>query len=176
VVFADPSNTEARELQADAFEQLGYQTESSTWRNAYLMGAQELRHGTPSYPIGSTASEDSIRAMTLPMIFNFFAIKIHGVNAADLELDLNLDITDTGESAVLRLSNGVLSHSMVDRDPDAPALAMTRDLLNRLVGNEVTLEDAVAAGEVEAGPGLDVFRKFGEHLDEFDLWFPIIEP
>ncbi len=176
VVFADPSNTEARELQADAFEQLGYQTESSTWRNAYLMGAQELRHGTPSYPIGSTASEDSIRAMTLPMIFNFFAIKIHGVNAADLELDLNLDITDTGESAVLRLSNGVLSHSMVDRDQDAPALAMTRDLLNRLVGNEVTLEDAVAAGEVEAGPGLEVFRKFGEHLDEFDLWFPIIEP
>ncbi|HRV60314.1 MAG: MBL fold metallo-hydrolase [Solirubrobacterales bacterium] len=176
VVFADPSNSEARELQADAFEQLGYQTESSTWRNAYLMGAQELRHGTPSFPIGSTASEDSIRAMTLPMIFNFFAIKIHGVNASDLELDLNLDITDTGESAVLRLSNGVLSHSLVDRDEDAPVLAMTRDLLNRLVGNEITLDEAVEAGEVEAGAGLEVFRKFGEHLDEFDLWFPIIEP
>ena len=176
VVFADPSNQEARELQADAFEQLGYQTESSTWRNAYLMGAQELRHGTPSYPIGSTASEDSIRAMTLPMIFNFFAIKIHGVNAADLELDLNLDITDTGESAVLRLSNGVLSHSMVDREESAPVLAMSRDLLNRLVGNEVTLDQAVEAGEVEPGPGLEVFRQFGEHLDEFDLWFPIIEP
>ena len=176
VVFADPANQEARELQADAFEQLGYQTESSTWRNAYLMGAQELRHGTPSFPIGGTASEDSIRAMTLPMIFNFFAIKIHGVDAADLELDVNLDITDTGESAVLRLSNGVLSHSMTDRDEDAPVLEMSRELLNKLVGNEITLEEAVEAGEVEAGPGLEVFRKFGEHLDEFDLWFPIIEP
>ena len=176
VVFADPANQEARELQADAFEQLGYQTESSTWRNAYLMGAQELRHGTPSFPIGGTASEDSIRAMTLPMIFNFFAIKIHGVDAADLELDVNLDITDTGESAVLRLSNGVLSHSMTDRDEDAPVLEMSRELLNKLVGNEITLEEAVEAGEVESGPGLEVFRKFGEHLDEFDLWFPIIEP
>ena len=176
VVFADPANQEARELQADAFEQLGYQTESSTWRNAYLMGAQELRHGTPSYPIGSTASTDAVKAMTLPMIFNFFAIKIHGVNAADLEIDLNLDITDVGEKAILRLSNGTLSHSLVDWDEQAPVLVITRDLLNRLVANETTLEEAVEAGELEAGPGLEVFRQIGEHLDEFDLWFPIIEP
>ena len=46
LVFADPTNTAARELQADAFEQLGYQSESATFRNAYLMGAQELRNGT----------------------------------------------------------------------------------------------------------------------------------
>jgi alkyl sulfatase BDS1-like metallo-beta-lactamase superfamily hydrolase len=176
VVFADPSNQEARQLQADAFEQLGYQTESTTWRNAYLMGAQELRHGTPSYPIGSTASLDLIKGMTLPMIFNFFAVKIHGVNAADLELDLNLDITDTGEKTILRLSNGTLSHSLVDWDESAPELAITRDLLDRLVAGEIRLEDAVAAGELEEGPGLEVFRKIGEHLDEFDLWFPIIEP
>jgi len=176
VVFADPSNQAARELQADAFEQLGYQTESSTWRNAYLMGAQELRHGTPEYPIGSTASLDLIAGMTLPMIFNFFAVKIHGVNAADLELDLNLDIPDTGEKAVLRLSNGTLSHSMVDREDGAPVLTITRDLLNRLVANEIQLEQAVEAGELEAGPGLEIFRQIGEHLDEFNLWFPIIEP
>src|SRR5579863_5570005 len=43
VVFADPSNQEARSLAADAFEQLDYLAESSTWRNAYLLGAQELR-------------------------------------------------------------------------------------------------------------------------------------
>lgn len=176
VVFADPENQEARELQADAFEQLGYQTESTTWRNAYLMGAQELRHGTPSYPIGSTASVDAVKAMTLPMIFNFFAIKIHGVNAADLELDLNLDLTDTGEKAVLRLSNGTLSHSLVDWDEQAPALAITRDLLNRLVSAEIKLEEAIEAGELEPGPALDILRQIGEHLDEFDLWFPIIEP
>ena len=77
---------------------------------------------------------------------------------------------------MLRLSNGVLSHSMTDRDEDAPVLEMSQELLNKLVGNEITLEEAVEAGEVEAGPGLEVFRKFGEHLDEFDLWFPIIEP
>ena len=40
VVFADPDNAEARGLQADALEQLGYQAENGTWRNFYLSAAQ----------------------------------------------------------------------------------------------------------------------------------------
>ena len=47
LVFADPTNVEARELQADALEQLGYQSESATFRNAFLCGAHELRYGHP---------------------------------------------------------------------------------------------------------------------------------
>nr|VUD30989.1 hydrolase [Raoultella sp. NCTC 9187] len=45
VVFADPQNQDARNLEADALEQLGYQAEAGTWRNFYLTGAQELRNG-----------------------------------------------------------------------------------------------------------------------------------
>ncbi len=48
LVFTDPANTDARELQADAFEQIGYQSESATFRNAFLSGAQELRNGSPN--------------------------------------------------------------------------------------------------------------------------------
>ena len=43
LVFADPTNVAARLLCADALEQLGYATESGTWRNCYLTGALELR-------------------------------------------------------------------------------------------------------------------------------------
>jgi alkyl sulfatase BDS1-like metallo-beta-lactamase superfamily hydrolase len=39
LVFADPTNQEARDLAADAYEQLGYLAESATWRSAYLYGA-----------------------------------------------------------------------------------------------------------------------------------------
>ena len=46
LVFADPENTDARYLCADALEQLGYQAESGPWRSAYLCAAQELRNGT----------------------------------------------------------------------------------------------------------------------------------
>ena len=50
LVFAEPDNRAARALLADTFEQLGYAAESSTWRNAYLFGAQELRQGMPKAP------------------------------------------------------------------------------------------------------------------------------
>ncbi len=39
VVFGFPDNAEAKELLADAYEQLGYQAECGTWRNCYLNGA-----------------------------------------------------------------------------------------------------------------------------------------
>ncbi len=45
LVYADPENQQARYLCADALEQLGYQAESGTWRNAYLTAAKELREG-----------------------------------------------------------------------------------------------------------------------------------
>ena len=48
LVFSDPANAAARELEADALEQLGYQTENATWRNFYLTGAQELRGWRPA--------------------------------------------------------------------------------------------------------------------------------
>jgi alkyl sulfatase BDS1-like metallo-beta-lactamase superfamily hydrolase len=47
LVFADPSNMDARKMEAAALEQLGYQQESGPARNAYLTGAQELRSTEP---------------------------------------------------------------------------------------------------------------------------------
>ena len=45
LVFADPDNTAARELQADAYEQMGYQVEGPQWRGIFLTAATELREG-----------------------------------------------------------------------------------------------------------------------------------
>ena len=45
VVFADPANADAKALLARAYDQLGYQSEDSLWRNIYLTGAEELRDG-----------------------------------------------------------------------------------------------------------------------------------
>ena len=69
VVYADPANRTARELGADALEQLGYQAESATWRNAYLQGASELRNGTPNIPGFSTANPDTLRAISNEQVF-----------------------------------------------------------------------------------------------------------
>ncbi|MGA7396048.1 MAG: alkyl sulfatase dimerization domain-containing protein [Solirubrobacterales bacterium] len=178
VVFSDPENREARELEADAMEQMGYQTESSTWRNAYLNGAQELRFGTPSLPFEvGTGSPDSIRALTLGMVLNFLGIRLNGPEAAGREITLNLVLTDTREEAILRLVNGTLSHSLERREPSADAsITTTRETINRIVANEITLEEAIASGDIQADPDPQALIEVFSLMDTFSLWFNVIEP
>ena len=45
LVFAAPGRRRARELLARTYDQLGYRAESGPWRDVYLSGAHELRHG-----------------------------------------------------------------------------------------------------------------------------------
>ena len=47
LVLAEPGNQEARDLMADALEQIGYQQENPGLRNSFLEGALELRAGHP---------------------------------------------------------------------------------------------------------------------------------
>ena len=50
LVFAEPENAAARELQAEALEQLGFGAENASWRNFFLIGAKELREGISGTP------------------------------------------------------------------------------------------------------------------------------
>ena len=63
LVFAEPRNQEARRLLADAFEQLGYQAESTSVRNTFLQGSFELRNGLPGGSAPRTTGPDVVRAM-----------------------------------------------------------------------------------------------------------------
>ena len=56
VVFADANNTKAKDMLADVYTQLGYRAEAGTWRNIYLTGAQELRHGVIELACSASAS------------------------------------------------------------------------------------------------------------------------
>jgi alkyl sulfatase BDS1-like metallo-beta-lactamase superfamily hydrolase len=110
VVFADPDNRAARELQADALEQLGYQAESGPWRNFYLSGAKELREGVKDLAAPNTASPDTIRSMTLDLLFDYAAMRLNGDKAGGKSMKLNWNFTDTNEQYVMELENAALSH------------------------------------------------------------------
>ena len=45
LVFAEPRNQPARDLLADAYEQLGYQMESTSLRNSFLQGTLRTAFG-----------------------------------------------------------------------------------------------------------------------------------
>src|SRR5262249_44340386 len=118
IVFADPSNQAARKLAADALEQLGYQSESATARNAYLQGAMELRGGVPKTPGVLTASADAIRAMPLEMFFDYLGIRLNGPKAAGKSAVINWRFTDTRQNAVLRLQDSTLGATMDTQAPN----------------------------------------------------------
>ncbi len=96
IVFADPSNQAARNLEADALEQLGYQAESGPWRNFYLTGAQELRNGVVKGPTPNTASPDTVKAMSPEMFFDYLAVHINGEKAANAKAVFNVDLGGEG--------------------------------------------------------------------------------
>lgn len=97
-VFAFPDNEAARKLQADALEQLGYQTEAASWRNAYLMGASELRNGIAdsdkvkaddNVATDLSSGLSTFTSLTLPMFFDYTAIKLNGPKANDKHIAIN---------------------------------------------------------------------------------------
>jgi alkyl sulfatase BDS1-like metallo-beta-lactamase superfamily hydrolase len=177
VVFADPGNAKARELQADALEQMGYQSEAGPWRNFYLTGAKELREGVVKLPAPNTASPDSVRAMSLDLFFNYLGVRLNGPMASGTRITLNLEFTDTGDRAVLELANGALNHLLGHTAEEADAtVTLTRSALDRVILGEKTLADEVSSGETAVEPNSAPLEKLVSLLDTFEFWFPIVEP
>jgi len=175
LVFADPSNVEARELQADTLEQLGYQSESATYRNAFLTGAQELRNGTlPSRPAGRSGYLD---AMTIDQIFDSLAVKLKAEEVGGLSMAINFAITDLDEQWILILSNRTL-HAIAGRHDDAAAVTfqLSRPTLLRVVGGSLTFADAIANGEATADGDVGAADAIFGHLDVFMSNFALVEP
>ena len=177
VVFAEPSNAEARALGAAALEQLGYAAESATWRNAYLLGALELRQGVPAAAARAPVSPDIVRAMSLDLFFDYLAVRLNGDKAEGRRLVINWRFTDVDRGYVLNLEHSALTY-LADRQREHADATVTleRAVLDRLVLRELTLADAVERRLVAIeGDAAKVVELFGL-LDDFTLMFPIVEP
>jgi alkyl sulfatase BDS1-like metallo-beta-lactamase superfamily hydrolase len=180
VVFADPSNEEARLLQADTLEQLGYQAESGPWRDFYLTGAKELREGTPVAP-GFTAAiqPDVLRGMSPAMLLDYLAVRLNGPRAAASRVRLELRFTDAGSTHLVEVSHGTLHHTTrVTGATDAVVgLGLGKGELARLADDPSALDALLGDGTVTVTGGTaEALRELLGLLDRFDLFFPVIEP
>jgi alkyl sulfatase BDS1-like metallo-beta-lactamase superfamily hydrolase len=147
VVYAEPDNREARALCADALEQMGYQAESATWRNAFLYGAQELRHGVFQLPVRPGMGADTLAGLATDMFFDLMAIRIDPAKAAGKPMVINWRFTDRGESLTLTLKHCTLTHRMGETAAAADALVTTtRATLDAIVLRKTTIPDALAGG------------------------------
>jgi alkyl sulfatase BDS1-like metallo-beta-lactamase superfamily hydrolase len=181
VVFAEPTNVEARELQAAALEQLGYQAESGPWRNFYLTGAKELRRapGTRPAGAGSGAGRQAaalLSAMTVEMVFDLLGARLDGPRADGESVAIGWRFPDLGEEWTLRLEHCALSSwPALDVDVDA-TLTMSRPTLTAMLADPASIAGALEDGSlVIDGDGAALGRLFGL-LEQPTPGFNIIEP
>ena len=97
------------QLQADALEQLGYGAENATWRNFYLVGAEELRSGITGTP-SDTRAPAILAQLSVAQILDGMKVRLNGPRAWGKRLTIGWQVTDPDERHLLTVENGVLRH------------------------------------------------------------------
>ena len=171
LVFADPSNQKARNLCADALEQLGYQAESGAWRNAYLMGAAELRKGNLS-GLARTANGlgSAMKEMTVDMLLDYIAILTDANAAQNDDVTLNLIVTDVNEKFYVTRKNGILLSYSGENRPDAQATVTCKRL------QLLALMQGQQAGQVQVSGDATALKRLLAYASKFEKTFNVIEP
>jgi alkyl sulfatase BDS1-like metallo-beta-lactamase superfamily hydrolase len=177
VVFAEPDNDAARQLQAEALEQLGYGAENATWRNFYLVGAHELRDGITGTP-SDTRAPAILAELSIAQILDGMKVRLNGPRAWGKRLTIGWQVTDPDERHLLSLENGVLNHrswNEADAAPEA-TLVIERQALNEMLGGSADLADLATGGRLRVeGDGVKLGELLGL-LDEPDPGFAIVTP
>lgn len=177
VVLAEPAHQPARNLLADALEQLGYQSENAPWRNFYLSGASELRNGLQKSTPDNTRSTDMVAAMTLEMFFDFLGIRLNGPLANGQRLTINFDFPDVQQKYLVRLENSVLTYAPGQQAAEADCtITLPRARLNRIILGKTTIPKEVIAGRIRLKGNAQAIQKLFGLMDTFEFWFNIVTP
>ncbi len=179
ILFADPSNAEARALCADALEQLGYQAESGTWRNCYLTAALELRQGNQAEKAAGNKqfAKDLMVNLTPEMAFDYMGIMLDKAKMANEKYTITFALTDTNENYTVYIRSGALLYAKGGPASGADInVTCTSKMLLMLVGGagEDFQKKASISGNVSQ------FAAFAKNLDSTSGGnrgtFNVIEP
>ena len=176
VLFADEHHAAARALQADTFEQLGFGSENGTWRDVYLSGAHELRHGSFGTPTTADAV-DIIHALSVEQVLGATAVRIDGPKAWDEHLVISFVVTDLDQVHVVELRHGVLTRRRADEPaPGGTTFTLTRAVLVGALTGGVDVAAAIMDGTIGVDGDPMVLARLREVADRPDPDFAIVTP
>ncbi|QID88192.1 sulfuric ester hydrolase [Saccharomyces pastorianus] len=176
VVYAEPENREARELGANALEQLGYQAESGIWRCAYLVGAMELRDGVPDIPSITKNIGDLTKAVSNDLLFDFLAVRLDGTRAEGINSVINWHFADLNEYFVMSLENSALTHIIGQQQEADVSVRLYRGTLDEILQKKTTFTEAASNDKAVIDGDISKLEEVFSLLDSFELMFPIVEP
>jgi len=160
VVFGQPDHQAAKELLARTYEQMGYMSESATWRNSYLTAASELRNGPPKKGINRADAIDMMSQTPIERFLEAMAASLDGPAAEGKNFKINLVLSDTKESYVLWIENAVLHFKKSVPASDANAtLTLTKNLFIKTVAGTAGVKDTVFGDDLKVqGSKVDLIR------------------
>jgi alkyl sulfatase BDS1-like metallo-beta-lactamase superfamily hydrolase len=177
LVWASPDDEEAKDLLADVYEQLGYQMESNSTRNAFLAAAFELRSGIPEGASPKPLVPDVLRAMSTELFLDFLAIQMDSkaAEAAGLKFIVNFVTPDRGETFVLEMSNATLTNieGYLADDPDL-TLTVNRADIDLVMTSEETFADLFADGRATMEGNAQVMAALMQTLVQFTPDFEML--
>jgi alkyl sulfatase BDS1-like metallo-beta-lactamase superfamily hydrolase len=178
VVYAEPDNNEARALCADALEQMGYQAESATWRNAFLYGAMELRHGVAKMPARTPLSADVLAGLSTDIFFDAMAIRLDPAKVAGQAMAINWRFTDRDERLLLTLKHCTLTHRLGEQSKTVNAsITTTRAVMDAIVLGKTTIQEAMKGGTLRVeGDATRLAVLFGALDQAAGMMFDILTP
>lgn len=175
LVYAEPGNTDGKQLLADAFEQIGYQQESPSVRNSFLAAALELRSGIPQGAAPKSSGPDMIRALTTSQFLDFLGIRLDSAAAEGHAFIINLLTPDNDEQFVVELSNSTLTNlaGFLAEEADLTLTVNRKDLEQAMTGAE-TLQQLIADGRARLDGDATALQKLAASMVHFEVGFEMM--
>ncbi len=174
LVYAEPKNQVAKDLLADAFEQLGYQSESPSLRNCYLSAARELRNGAKQIHL-DTKAPDFIRGTSTGLLLDLLAIQIDSRKAGGLKFKFNLIHPDINQRFVVEMSNATLTHIAGYQAKDADlTITLNRADLEDIMLGKAKLAELAKVGKAKLDGNASVLQQLAATCEMFDPMFQIM--
>ncbi|WP_299079320.1 alkyl sulfatase dimerization domain-containing protein [uncultured Paraglaciecola sp.] len=177
VVFSAPEHIEARALLAKTYDQLGYMAESAPWRDFYLSGAFELRHGVKEQGMAPKIMKQVLLQTPVHKFLDVLSIRLNGPKAANESLRIQINFTDLQQQYLLTLENSVLRHKRVSNDQQTDAtINITHKMFISIITKEAGLKETLFGDELSiAGSKLDLLTFFSlldNPLGDFNIVTP----
>lgn len=176
-VNAEPNHKTAKALLAKVYDQLGYQAESAPWRDFYLTGAYELRHGGPDKGIDPAIMKNVLAKTPVQNFFESMAVRLKGEKASGKKLNIKISFSDLNEHYLLSINNAVMHHAKVEENTLADAtLTLTHPLFIDLLIGRANLKNTLLGDDLNVdGSTLDLIQFFSL-LDMPKGTFNIVTP
>lgn len=175
VVFNNPANSQAKDLLAKTYRQLGYSAEAATWRNFYLSGAQELQGFTP---LKSTSGRLGLLIHTPTERFlEAMATNLDVENLKNENQCMNLVLTDTQENFSLRIENSVMLFDKYENDrlpTNCPTLKLIKLLYLQLITGGADASKVLVSKDSEVKGNPLKIGKFFSLFKKSNNSFPIV--